>query len=305
VTRRQLAAMSSSEEPLQGPPSTVGSWGEPDGEAYGVLADLIASGDVPGFTPLHLPDTIGGAAIAAMLLMPDGEGCCSRMFLIYVLPMELAAFLVTLLQAYVTSFIRTDLVAYDGTCDEGDFILRVICLMVFLVLMVNSGKDIWDIHRWLQRLPRSSRHEMLRMQKFKSTIVEEADKEFGGDTMLVNKVVSGITLFELCLSYLIVISNVGVYVALTWYGPGYILRSADNEALIMNSVALFFVVEMSEYFYKLVANNTMLYSLDSMPPVGLSANESVGVMADLEDAWPGLSMLLLGTLTASIWCGWC
>eukprot|EP00415_Alexandrium_ostenfeldii_P000898 UN0898 len=172
-------------------------------------------------------------------------------------------------------------------------------------MMANSVKGMVDTHRWLSRIPRSSHHEMLRMQKFRDRLTDEDDKAVFSETMMVNKVVSGITRLELAVAYMLVLLKIVVFLALTWYGSGYIVRSRDNEALIMNAVALCFVVEISTYSYRFVATNTMCFFLDSLPSVGLGSHEVNDDQSLLEDIWPMISIVVLAGLTVSIWHAWC
>lgn len=287
-------------------------WGKPDGDVYGVVELLATDGTVPGITPLSLPETIYGATVAVLLLLPDSP---SRLqVLSYVTPMLAYSVLCLVMQAWTTlaiaGMVRANYENKDpdaSLCEGGDFYLRLICLGVYTVLMLNSCKTSMDMHRWMARLPTVKQHQMLRMQKFIDNSEQSPDDEgFGAEYMSVNKVVTGMTVSERILAYGLLIGKSFVEVTLLYYGSAYIMFADTDENLILNAVALFFVVEIADYLYTFVTNRSVMAYLSNMPQVGLTVAEvKDSRMGDLDDAWMLLSGFLLAVFTAALYKNWC
>eukprot|EP00931_Biecheleriopsis_adriatica_P028475 TRINITY_DN16966_c0_g1_i1.p1 TRINITY_DN16966_c0_g1~~TRINITY_DN16966_c0_g1_i1.p1 ORF type:complete len:302 (+),score=46.42 TRINITY_DN16966_c0_g1_i1:41-946(+) len=282
--------------------SLTPSWGEPDGEAYSVVGELAASGDIGGIAPLRLPSTIYGAAISTLLLLPEDFSWLQCVLI--AVPMWMGAILTMSIQVYICFHI-VGLIDPDQVChsEDADSILRIMGLLLFEALMLNCAKELLDIHRWLSRVPSAPRHRMMRMQRFKDIVHQEADRKFGTDTMVANKVVTGITPWERLFAYTLVISKLLVLGLLSHYGAGFVLKSLDNETIIMNSVALVFIIEVEEYIFTLVQNRTIAAYLDNMPEVGLCDREVSAIAFD--DCWPLMSLPVLGIATSLAYKSWC
>jgi len=283
-------------------------WGEPDGDAFGVVAELESTGALPGLAPLNLPETIYGAAVAVMLLLPDEIPMAFRIG--FLGPVLGASLLCLGLQAYM-AWIVQELVSSNEDPDEikclgGDFVLRIICLMVFLVLMMNSFKSSCDTHRWVSRMPTCAHHQMLRMQKFIDlSPVPDDYKKFGYDHLHVTKVVTGLTILERGLIYTLMGLKCIIELYLVYHGSAYILHSDSQEGLITRAVALVFVVEIPDYLFLYVTNRTVYTCLEAMPMVGITWAEAVSWLIKLDDAWLVLSFPFLLMNSAILYKAWC
>jgi len=173
--------------------------------------------------------------------------------------------------------------------------------------MINGLKGIVDIHRYVNRIRSCTGRQTLMMQRFLDTVPLEPDNEHGQQLVFnVNKVVSCLPVHCRLGCYSFLMMKAATLLWLITYGSAYILHSAGDEALILNSVALCFVVDVDTYIYDFVANGTIKVWLSSMPAVGLTTTEIKGsALVTLDEHWPLLSVVVLSAVTAMCYTSWC
>jgi len=273
--------------------------GTPIEEPFVVLNELAK--EFPGSSPLRLPENVTGGSVAVLLLAPEPLSWTSLM--IYVMPFVSGALLTLACQLYTIYRVGIIVRHQEIECSEGDLTLRLVCLGVFKTTMVNGLKTLLDVHRYLHRIPAGKHRETLMMQRFQDTGTP-AKNHF--QVRSVTKIVSRITNKCRAQCYAILLVKVSALLMLSYYGSGYILHSAGDEELILNSVALCFVVDMDTYIYDFVANGTVKTYISSLPTVGLtSAEKNSSTLLALDEYWPMLSMVFLGAIMATNYAAWC
>merc|ERR1712194_479575 len=79
-------------------------------------------------------------------------------------------------------------------------------------------------------------------------------------------------------------------VALCWIGGRYILGSADEETLVLNTLAVEFIVDIDEIIYQAFTSQSVQENVDNSDAVSVQVSN-----LDLKIMWV-LNMLLLGVV---------
>ena len=73
--------------------------------------------------------------------------------------------------------------------------------------------------------------------------------------------------FKFTLLFLVLLPKFLIGAALWWFGAMYIARSPDNDELILNTVAILFVLEIDDMLAKVAIPNGMSRLLDALPAI--------------------------------------
>merc|ERR1712038_781992 len=65
----------------------------------------------------------------------------------------------------------------------------------------------------------------------------------------------------------IVLPKIGLAIALLVYGTGYVMASEETADLLLNSLALIFIVEIAEILYAFLIPGPLMDVLADLPPV--------------------------------------
>eukprot|EP00930_Biecheleria_cincta_P101022 TRINITY_DN92654_c0_g1_i1.p1 TRINITY_DN92654_c0_g1~~TRINITY_DN92654_c0_g1_i1.p1 ORF type:complete len:286 (+),score=49.77 TRINITY_DN92654_c0_g1_i1:72-929(+) len=249
--------------------------------------ELAGMRDVGNF-PVSLPCNTSGYAILAALGV--------------YMPAALGQIVVLVFQAvliYGVKLMTEDMP--DHTCTDGNFALRVVCVCLFTIACLSDLSKTYSMHLWLQRLPASKRTaEGLQLIMF--------DKFYEDEDYKVQypncKAKTGITVVVRSLLYaFVLLPKVAVAVGLLVFGTPYVAQAAGNEAIIMNSVALAFVMDVDDMVFTFVATGDLKQILDSLPPLTLEIEEYVGagsLARWIQTLWPSLSFVLPAAIVATI-----
>jgi len=275
------------------------AWGEPVGEPYDFLADEI---DENGRSAITLPESIYGALISALLLVREHTN--PLRFVTIIFPILAAVIFTMGMQAYTTWRIWI-LVEDGGDCESGgDQWLRIICDVVFLMTLLSKMREALGTLRWISRFPHASRRRCLRMRKYKSPKLF-FDYDSKSEYTTVNKPAVGITLPFRYFVWLLCLFQIIIMAMLIYFGSSYILRASDDEALILNSVALVFIVEIDDLVYKFILTITEKNVFSGVPAIALTDGEFSRAFAAVERLWPIYSPVILAVLVYCQERRWC
>eukprot|EP00035_Acanthoeca_spectabilis_P009682 m.170825 g.170825 ORF g.170825 m.170825 type:complete len:384 (-) comp14802_c0_seq2:1048-2199(-) len=173
-------------------------------------------------------------------------------------------------QIAIIYFVRQIVLEIDTSCKDTSYILQLITLLVFSALIWT---DLWDSFkmvlyiRWLPLLQPAYEWDL--------GITEVEVNEHGEvvDFCRDNGITHGIYKRTRALLYTFVIfPKVVIAMGLWWYGCSFLLSSENDADLLLNSVALVFVLEIDEYMAKLVPESTR-EQVDKFPDYELTAEE--------------------------------
>jgi len=242
-------------------------WGTAAGGEF-YLVDCVRN---HGLNPLSLPETLYSAYILFYLVYfesPKSLLICGSVFCQLMATIALQSY-----AAYEVAYIvEKDYKDEDFDCSVEDGWLRAVCVLVFCMLIFTELKETFDIGRWLSRFPTSKHWSSLRLRTFKSHQTSDGHTR----EILALKPVSGITvagLVHLTISCLLPKATIGF--GLLYYGAGYVMFAQTSESLLLNCVALIFIIEIDDVAYQLFIPHhlkTLLIAL-SDSPIGLSSAE--------------------------------
>lgn len=274
-------------------------WGEPVGDPYDFLADAI---DENGRSAITLPESIYGALISALLLVHEHTN--PLRFVTIIFPILAAVIFTMGMQAYTTWRIWI-LVEDGGDCESGgDQWLRIICDVVFLMTILSKMREALGTLRWISRFPHASRRRYLLMRRYKSPrLIFDYDSQ--SEYTTVNKPAVGITLPFRCFVWLLCLFQIILMAMLIYCGSSYILRASDDETLILNSVALVFIVEIDDLVYQFILTITEKNVFSGVPAIALTDGEFSRAFAAAEKLWPIYSPVILAVLVYCQERRWC
>lgn len=173
-------------------------------------------------------------------------------------------------------------------CHGGDYILRGLCLLVFVAYTLETEILVaWETYRWLNLFPKWD-------EVSHSKVIAESAKRSGDRTsFVVYKITTadgssghvpavGIsTQFYITAVICCVIGRVVTVGFIMVYGSSIILFSETNLDLILNSVAVGFIVDIDDYLYAYFTSSSAKTRMEAMPPLALlDHNFSWGDMAN-------------------------
>jgi len=138
-----------------------------------------------------------------------------------------------------------------------DFFLRVLCLMVFAAYCIaDVYQSMWML-MWLFYLPNSKDCGVQRLR----TGPDQEDKDL---VEVKNGLPCWLKIFN---TQLVLIPKLSVAAFLLCYGSGFLLAARTNEDVILNSLALVFVIELDEYMYGYGLPLNIKNYCEAVPPV--------------------------------------
>merc|ERR1719387_3221195 len=76
-------------------------------------------------------------------------------------------------------------------------------------------------------------------------------------------------LYKTLVFILIVLPRAAIAVLVVWIGAVYILNSSDAETMILNTLAVLFVLDIDEFFYQTFTATHMKMQLTTVPSIEL------------------------------------
>lgn len=180
---------------------------------------------------------------------------------------------------------------YHLTCSDRLEVLQIVCVFVFSVAVFGEIRESLDMWAGLWFCPvtdyklleeRHSHHGAVLEKDDAADASNEVDRLRRETGHLLRKGIKGehrwnmhrMTNVHKFLALVFVASPKLLIGVLTLvYGSKYIMLSPDAEDLILNTLAVLFVVDVDEYFYATFTTAAMKARLASMTPIQLDENQ--------------------------------
>lgn len=216
-------------------------------------------------TAISLPETIYSSLIILPLCTNIGRTAFHRNLISLSLFFCLLANLA--IQGFFLRFVYKIYVDNEeelGQCGSRmtDRNLRVFCTLVFTGYCFSEIGETFNMFTFVRNFPTSSSFEGLRLKEKKN---EDGESEVTFH--------SGMTQCHKWYCYLtILIPKFGIAVALLTYGTGFVVTTVNNEDLILNAIALGFVLEIDDMAYNYFMTYQMQEVVSGLPPVVIEAS---------------------------------
>jgi len=132
----------------------------------------------------------------------------------------------------------------DSFCHDDQYLL-IICFLLFASGIIKDARESMAMWLWLYQFPAAPGWQELEL----TDEDEEKGKKEGGERK--KKINSGMPFwYKLLVSIFVVLPKYCISVLLFLAGGTYLVRSESREDLIINSVALFFILDIDEMLWK-------------------------------------------------------
>lgn len=266
------AAMKDAEDELEGAPNTP-EGGEPDGTKE-VLAESLVS-----LWSNKPPLSIYSVPVLCTMSTPPEDLVDPYFWGIFLIPYWALAFLAMAAQGFAVIIYVRDIVeqAMEADGGEGDDeggadsscpnskLLRFIALLCFTSVIWSDVFESIKMWVYLWQIPAGSVH----------TGLDHYRIDEGGNPIGFGRG-EGILWWERWVYvFLIILPKMALTCILWYYGCGFLAYSEDDTELLLNAVALIFVIEIDEYIYSGVVPDGMNSGLECFPELSISHDDSV------------------------------
>lgn len=143
-------------------------------------------------------------------------------------------------------------------CAEGDQILRVLCLAANVSFIFGDILETVNMYRWLNCVPAWNRkiHKKIlnfcrKRQTDASSFPMQRYKNSAG--LEVRKPAVGFTImYRMVIIVMVLLPKLILGLWLLIYGTGFVASADNNSDLILNSVALLFIIQLDDVSYNLL-----------------------------------------------------
>lgn len=220
------------------------------------LQHLDVTKEVPSF---KLPANIWGAVIFAGFSAPSMVSQVSVHFLAALLPGLCGCVAIQVMFIYyIAMLVDTS----DAVCEQGSPILRTLCLAVLAWFMIAKDfEETFQIVFFMRQFPAydKDRDDAMLKEKGAGFLYKELP-DFD-----VAVPMTGLTGFQRGSVYMLMAAKLLCGLALHYFAAGYVARSTSDENMILNSVAMLFVIEIDEIMYAVIVPDFMRRLVDKMP----------------------------------------
>ena len=139
-----------------------------------------------------------------------------------------------------------------------DTYLRIACLTLFTAFIYDELLETVEMMRWHIAIPTEKKHKALRIKIHKT------------DTAVKPALSNGFTLAHKLSNFLFICLPKGLMgLFFLVIGGMYISVSGNNETIILNTLALYFVLEIDEFIFMGFVSPKLKASMASLPPVSI------------------------------------
>jgi len=242
--------------------------------------------------PIQLPDTLYSSLIILPLCETLGKTKWNRALINFSLYWCMAANFT--IQGFFLRYvykIYVDSTAEYGVCGgrETDTNLRIFCILVYTAYCFADVAETMKMSSFVFNFP-----ECAKFQKLELKQVEE-----NGETELV--FASGMTkMYKLYCFLCILFPKFVIACSLLTYGTGFVVTTDANENLILNALALGFVLEIDDMAYEYFMTFQMRAVVSQLPAIEISASMMMRINTHYGTVIKAVILitLTLGTLNA-------
>ena len=205
----------------------------------------------------QLPGSIYASAMLVFLgaKKEEYEGMNCLFTLSIVVPQVVLLALNVVIQISFVQYLER---AYAGldVCDiETDLVLRYLALAAFVAGMIFEVFECIEMFIWTYQVKTEESHQPLQL-----LIKEDGSKELA----------SGLTICQKLLFALLAVSTkLGISIYLFLVGAEFVVMSATHSDLILNCLAMLFVVEIDDMIYQGFTPSFLKEVIEDLPPVRL------------------------------------
>lgn len=197
------------------------------------------------------------AALSASLCKGDADGAhrlseCLGTWGIFLLPWFGGLALAEAVQLTFIYFIFNEQ-AWLNECNQTHPVLRAAGVFVLTSHCVSDMLQTFDMGVWTYRMRTTKITEILQL-----TWKVNEDKPFG--------YASGISrMYKVAVGILVLLPKAFIGITLWWYGAGFIANSPDDVELILNTVAVLFVLEVDDQLFIVTVPTILARRIELLP----------------------------------------
>ena len=217
---------------------------------------------------LELPRSSWAAAMAFTLIR-DPEMRPSVFFFFNVMPQFISlAGSIFVQGGYIIYLRQITVEKVEFVCPTDFVALRILCLgTLFSVVYRNSAMAILDMARWISCLPTLTDHssgEPNSGMLFKSV----TDKSYETERSYI-LVATGVSMkYRILVITTFIIPQIVLMCLVLFYAGGHVALTDNKEELILNAVAVVFILDIDKICYTAFTTNSQKVMFESLPPVG-------------------------------------
>jgi len=203
----------------------------------------------------------------------------------------------------------------DMACSNNVVILQFVCLFVFEVMMFTEIRDttlilrlLWNIESPSDKAPGGAAFEQLDNRRHSAAGMVQADegsltkwakKKLGQDKRSEWSMDGVSRCYRFFLFLVVGLPKFFLGFFIAYAGGWYVLESPDRETLILNTVAMTFIISIDEFLYHAFTPQSIIDNISSMQPVKVEIDtaSAVGVWFLNSIVYPNVIFLACGCLT--------
>ncbi|GMH92704.1 hypothetical protein TrVE_jg10891 [Triparma verrucosa] len=170
----------------------------------------------------------------------------------------------------------------ESICERDDVssLLSLICLCVFTMTCLADVQVSFDFLNYINRVPNrigdEEETELLNQNNASAISVKKSHTNQRNEEFMVETFgAGGFTKMERLWAYFWFLIKIGSELFVILAGGGFVLHSPDHETLILNAVALAFILDIDDAAYKYSITDMQKTALKSFPNFGLIMTENV------------------------------
>ena len=158
---------------------------------------------------------------------------------------------------HILELVLEKLANTDMLCGS-DTYLRIACLTLFTAFMYDELVETVEMMQWHIAIPTETTHKALRIKIHKT------------DTAKKPALSNGFTIAHKISNFVFICIPKGLMgLFFLVIGGMYISVSGSNETIIMNTLALYFVLEIDEFIFMGFVSPKLKSSMESLPPASI------------------------------------
>ena len=168
--------------------------------------------------------------------------------------------------------------------------LRFCCIFLFGSFIFDDLLQSISMCRW---------HLAVKTEKYHRPLIVRVHRTENHHHILGSEIASGLTFWHKVLNICFIILPKFIYgVALVFSGGGFIALSTNNEGILVNTMALYFIIQVDEFLLKAFVTEDMAHSLEHVPGVVVSYQHGHGCCGHCRSGCGCCGVAFAKTMTA-------
>lgn len=178
------------------------------------------------------------------------------------------------------------------TCSNNVIVLQFVCLFVFEVVMFVEVRDstlilrlLWNTESPGNPMPGTGWNKLENQRtSAKGMVLTDEDPLTGWAKKKLGKVVESEWTLDGCsrcyrffLLLVVGLPKLCVAIIIAYAGGWYVLESADRETLILNTLAMTFIINIDEFLYHAFTAQSIIDNISNMQPVKVENGAKIKV----------------------------